>query len=873
MAHLYKLTGENGKAQKLFEEVLASKGKYTVAMLSEAQFGLGELNYFSGKFKEALKNYERALSDKSSTKLGYINYRIAWSHLNIGNSKQAKATLIKILQNPDLMSKINANGEPEFDLSFHQDVAKDLATFLARTTVGASEIELLLSLSPDDTRRENLYFLGTETARLGKKSESLLVWDTFLNSEHSTPFEKTDIALRLAQLNYDVGDQANSLEYYRESIELLKRNGCGKDEMDCNSLKARLRDYITNWNKNEKSKPSLNLLEAYSIYIDAFPSDEQMIYWAAGIAQFNKRFDTANKYFQMATLAKGVKDNIFQGSLLGAIESAEATNNPDKKIEAYNLYLKQNPKGDKVLDVLYQRAHTYYELKNYNQAAEEFNEIVTKFGKDKSSLPLKAADLAMDSLAILKDHSRLESWGKVYAGIFSGRRQEFTALSHLATINLAAAVLNSDGPSKSSLKKSHEAITKINLRLLKEQEKIQGLKIRLGLAEKLNDLNEIKTLSLSLLGEKSISNKERQQLKSKLAWAEEMTLNFASAYKLNLELIGDSKPRDKNALRLALLAELAQKNPDSHYKDFIKFSSSRRDANLIRIQLIQKSKQPWGQIERELNSLRSTPDLLADLLLKTHAKYRNLNQFTGLAKKAGIQGRPEIQAVVRIAFLDETAKLGKKIQQHRIQSHSQHLIGSSIKKRLELLSKMENQANLAIRSRDWVAQLVTIEWLNREYSRFTNDLISLPIPRNIKAADRAQYNKQMMTQMAPFKNKAAQYSKKASEFWANSENLLAIENSFKKADVNVRSLLRPEIRTIAGLAPSGIRNRLNKAQDFKVDRPSSSQIAKAWKELKADPFDVGAIKKLKALEEQKGSEASVAYLSTREALIKKGQAL
>ncbi|MCB0394250.1 MAG: hypothetical protein KDD25_06810, partial [Bdellovibrionales bacterium] len=461
MAHLYKLTNQTSRAEKLFNDVLKNQKAYPRELITEAQIGLGEIYYFKGDYKKSLVYFALAEKDRSTPKQGYIAFRLAWCHFNLGHDTLAKNYLIGILKSQEMLSRTLPNGDVVIDNSFHQDVAKDLTTFTARSSVRTSDINNIIDLSPDDRRRENLYFLGTETARLGKKQESLLVWDTFLASEHSTPSEKVDISLRLAQLTYDSGQFTNALSEYQDSLKLFQKHGCEDKSIGCDSIQARYRDFVTNWNKHEKAKPSINLLEAYIAYCETFPGDQQMLYWTAQVAQTNKKASTADKYYRLAAQAEDVKANIFNGSLLGAIETAESTNNPEKKLAAYNLYLKENPKGDKVLEVRYQRAHTYYELKDYKKASSEFTSIAREYKSSKSPLPLNSADLALDTLVILKDHEEVRDLAVEFASLYPQRKNEFHTISSVAITNIAGLVNDDKSSSQSEMRSALNSLQKI----------------------------------------------------------------------------------------------------------------------------------------------------------------------------------------------------------------------------------------------------------------------------------------------------------------------------------------------------------------------------------------------------------------------------
>ena len=166
-----------------------------------------------------------------------MEFRIAWCQLNLGLTDQAIATLTGLLSNPQLLATQSTDGKA-VDPAFVQDVSHDLAIFLARSEVGPKQIDSLKQLSPENTRKDNLHTLATETDRLGKKQESLLAWAAYIDEGAVKPNEKLEVQTRVAQIYYDMNKQDLAANAYEKALDMWKKLGCS-DPALCTELKNR----------------------------------------------------------------------------------------------------------------------------------------------------------------------------------------------------------------------------------------------------------------------------------------------------------------------------------------------------------------------------------------------------------------------------------------------------------------------------------------------------------------------------------------------------------------------------------------------------------------------------------------------------------
>ncbi|MEO0336259.1 MAG: hypothetical protein AAF202_07685 [Pseudomonadota bacterium] len=128
---------------------------------------------------------------------------------------------------------------------------------------------------------------------------------------------------------------------------------------------------------------------------------------------------------------------IYDGALLAEIEMAELSNNGHAKRQAYNYFLNEKPKGKKSDEIRYQLATLDYEEKKYQKAAFQFQALAKKSKLD-ANLKVQAADLALDALAILKDHQRIETWGLEFAKLVPKKSKTYLQIARKASINPAS---------------------------------------------------------------------------------------------------------------------------------------------------------------------------------------------------------------------------------------------------------------------------------------------------------------------------------------------------------------------------------------------------------------------------------------------------
>jgi hypothetical protein len=883
IAHLYELLERQKESKALYNKIITAKsGIYTSEVKAIAYTAIGERKFKDGDFKHALTNFEAARRENLKAK-AIVEFRIAWCQLNLGQNEKAIATMTRLLKSPEVLKTQTTNGQT-VDPIFVADLSHDLAVFLAHgQNVGPRQIRLVRELSPDGARKTNLYALATECDRLGKKSASLVVLSAYVEEGDVQPNEKLDVQTKVAQIYYDMNMQDVAAQSYEKALSFWKTLGC-KAPMDCEGLKTQLKKFVTAWNKSQKKHPTANLLRVYVAYTNTFPDDTEMLHWGGIVAQSMNKYKQAADLFHKAAFQASIdlkKDpkskslqNIFEGSLLAEIEMSEAGKDPKAQEAAYNNYLTMNPNGKEAFEVRYQRAQLFYSTNRLHEAFSEFHYLASLQINHHREMRVKSADLALDCLVGLKDDPNLQTRSLEYARLFPERKTEYLKISRKATMNIVATNLkNEKANDRTDYKANLAAMANVNMDGADDAEKIKFYKNKLILGQKALDLNVVNECAAKLLAVKSLNAEDKDWTLTQKVWVAELELNFAEAYRLSQQLPMKDLSKADRELRLALLADLAGKNPRKHNEAFLAYSNNVRASNMVRVTMIRNASNPWRELDKHLKYLKQTPDLLAGIALEAYSVRPDQNRIDHLLRTTKIGRYAAGATLQRRLDLKDFERFDKKIRRHRIYSANESTLQSSLKKRLTLLNESERRTQQSFRRGDWTMKVISLAQLSRENMRLYKDIQSLPVPRRLNAKDRAKYQALLKAQSAPYYSRAQKIESELQDMWNESNSLQKLQSAYMAATPELQKMYREEITPLAISAPPSVKNRLHNLLNTPFRRPSQKDVLLARRELQASPFDISKAEKLRDLESQNGRAAMVVYLDERISSLKKGNAL
>lgn len=881
MGHLYQMLGERQRAVQTYERILTEN--VAPDTTGQAHLALGEILFKEGKFAESLRHYEAVLSNPQTGSHGLAAYRKAWAHFNLGNGDQAIAGLREIIKTPRLINRSSTMGATTVDPQFLEELSRDLATFLARKGSGLAEAKEIFESSPESARLANTAYFAKELERLGQNQDSIDVWRFVLEREKSPRYRLEALILLAGQERaLRRSEQAN--KDYQAALRLWPSVPECRTEGPCRELKSRLRSYILDWNRvEEKTAASDGLMRAYELYLGTFADERDMNLWAAQAYLGRKEYPQAIEYFDRGAqlLEKEVAsatgkekaelEEQLETILLSQVAAAENLEDQKAMVAVYDRYLTKSPLKKQAFAVQYQKAHLLYKNEDYQRASEELRRLALD-ETGESELRVQAANLALDTLVLLKDDGKIETWGQEFAQKFPGASESFSQLSRTAVLNQAVALASSKG--EGSDEKAWETLQRMDLSTSSDEEKTAYYKNRMILAERLERFGEARRAVDELLKISALSEKDREFALAKKSWYAELVLDFATAFKVTQSMKLEDLGSEERSLRLALLADLAEADSSPFLNEFLKVSTDSERKMAVAKTLVEKSSDPL----KTLRSLRAHFEGYADdygyLALQSFAANPSEALAKDLIKDSLVGSSSSAPIFKRYVILGELAPLAERLASHQIRTANQNHLAADLKRRIDLIESLEALVNRAIESGDWTSQLVSFETLGRETSRFYNDLLGLPLPEGLSDDEQQEYMGLLAQQAAPYQIKSQDVEAKIQEFWGNEKALQALLRDFESSKGDLRKLARQEVETILPWATeetAAVLNTALAAPAPSAEVPRLAEIEAVKRKVRENPLSPDSLGELIGLEKRLGRDAVVSYLEARLSLIKDGQ--
>lgn len=857
MAHLERSQGNKKQAEKLLKKASQSNS-FSPAVKGQADIALGEEAYRKGDFTKAEKHFHSALNNPQTPNKGFAQYRLAWSQLNQGENQKATDTLVDLLKKPELLSESQ---------SFHQDVARDLATFLARIPVTNENISTLIALSPGSNTKDNLKYLGSECDRLGNRKAASLVWIRYTKEFSTDSVDAIDIQLRTAQANLDEGFTAESLKLYAQVSQSWPNIKCNKDDPRCEEIKIRFKNYVTGWAKSTKNKPSPELTQAYDLYLAAEANDMDTSYHSAQLLMKLKMWDQAAQRFQQtAKLAEahlnGEKREsaqiIFDGSLLGFIEASEAKEDIKLQIAAYDYYLSQNPSGKSLPFVQYQKAHAIYKSGDYKTAAQLFRDLALTTHDKK--IRVQSADLALDCLVLLKQEALMQRWAGEFSKSIPERRSEYAKIARKAVINDSERLLNQPQTNNSTLAESYLRLKAMPIKEASRNEKAAYYKNRMLMAERLKDLDDLQYSAQKYLDLNTKDFADNNYAWSRLAWTAELRLMFYQSYRYTKNIRPTQKQQKEHQLKLALLAELSGNQALPHYQKALSLAGRTQEKNEILVRMIRLQPKPWAQILRNLTQLRKTPTLLAYLALESYGREANTASAKKVLAHRLVRNSKPGQTLLRATQIQEIQAQNNDFKMQPLRKVSERNLAKVLKQRIQHIQAQDHKVKQAVRNKDWTLQVYYIHSYATENIRLYNELMALPAPKGLNSKQLKDYKDYVFVRAEPFKRHYDEAQYYLTQLWEDSAVIERLKQDYISANSSMQKILSREMKLI-----QHTHSQAKKLTQWLTQQTSPSQqtIDKARLAVRQDPFNSGRLASLESLAKQKGQWTLAGYLNER----------
>lgn len=858
IAHLHEIGNDAIKAIAVYKDILKAKsGAYSQEIITRSRVSLADLYFQTGKYKEAKALYQLALKDNLIPQKGFALYRLGWCEYNLGNFKGAIEILENIASTKSLMMSQGSEGVAH-DPVFQSDVLHDLMAFYSQDTVTQARIAKFLSLVPDESKKEMTLMFAQETSRLGQKQAAASIYKIYLQNKDLSKEESLNASLALVQTSYDQGHSKESVEAFAQTAVAYQKN-CS-DEEKCKDLQKQMRRFVTELHKLKMSKLDQDLLRAYEIYAQTFPSDVEMGVLGAQVATDLNQQVKANQFY--ATAADHAEtEKLREMALLGEVEAAEQTQNADLKEKSYNHYLKLLPKGNKAYEIRYQLAQVAYDKKQWSKAADQFRTLALE-KTAQADLKKKSADLALDCLALEKRDADIESWSLSFAEAFPKDAAEFKGIYRNAVNTQVVKVANnnkaSDSEVSSAIKKNQSA----DMTGASDKEKIMHYNNLAVLAKRGQNDVVLMNAYNSLLSVKSLSKEERESTLANQVGYYEKKLDFKSAYSVASKMKFPVLRTSQRELKLGTLADLANLKPQKHYNKALATGLSGQAELSVRQRLVLLSANPAKELKKQSSKFMSSPKLLADTALLIYAKNRNSKELSFVLKNPKLASQNAVRFINKQYFYPQHSRLNQKIASHRLDTKSDSKLAKSIQSRLKLLTEADKSLTEAIKLKDFTAQVMALSTVEKENQRLNQDLLSTPSPKGLTEKELVRYSAMLKKSADPYMNKARLAQGKIQGLWSQKSEWQNILRDYTKSRAEVQTLIAQEIHILADLAPnSQIRSLLEDTLD--QSRASRGDLISARDSVSENPNDISQIEKLINLETKLGHPLMTSYLEQR----------
>ncbi|MBC7420619.1 MAG: tetratricopeptide repeat protein [Bdellovibrio sp.] len=857
LGHLYELNGQKDKAEKNYAQILSISSN--PMELAEAHLSLAESAFRKNDFKTAISHYEKVLATEGASSQGLAAYRKSWCLFKMGQPEQAIEQLKVILKDPKLQSRM-AISRGVADNQFLEEVSRDLVTFMGARGIKAGDAETIYSLTPESFRLQQVTLLAREGLRLGQKEMDLKVWE-FVAEKHNDPKIRLEAKVRQAQLLFDLKKTDAAQNQYAGALGLWTAAGCTVES--CDEIYKGLRQFVIGWNRIEIKKPSAELVSAYQDYLKVFPQDVDMQIWTAQAMALNGQYKAAaelNMQTNALLVAQTDKEKL-EKNLLLAIENAEKAKDEKLLMAAQDDYLAKSITKQKAQDVEYQRAYAIYQKEDYVKASEAMRAIALGNGKD-AKIKLQAAELAMDAAVLMKDDVKLQAWSAEFAARFPEKKTDFTSIYQKTVLNQSAALAKTDSA------QALIVLNQFNVAAAKPEDKKVYLKNKILLNEKLNKISEARVAVEDYLKLPGLTGAETEFALERKVWFAELELDFTTALKTLEMTKNTSVSNDQKVLKLALFSELAEKNPQSYYTQYLKQSKDAEKKSLIALRLVKVSKTPEKELAVMRPYLEGQPELLAQAVMSAYASTKNRKLLETLVKNKNASKTAAFALASRILFLENLRSVTKTVAAHQINPKTIKTLSATLKARVKLLEQLDTLANQAIASADWSSQLLSLDLVAKENKRFYTEVLSLPTPEGLTGEDEQQYLGLLSQQVAPNQSKSEMAEIKVKEFWADK----SVNEKYKSAlaaNPEWSSYVAEEVAMVSAVAPEAQKAGFSEIQAMAsirkvaANQPTFAELEKARLNLKQNPFVASAVKNVLELEKKADRTAMVEYLESR----------
>ena len=443
--------GEEEEALNLFERLLANFPQ--TPYLPQVLLYFGDYHFDQGDMFEALEAYQKVVQYPDSPVYQYARYRMGWAYFNLDNYERALEEFLTVVDlaraaeegsadramlrqvRSDVVRVYARIGSPDQAVAFFQDIAPEEEDWMAMSENLAIFYGDEAAFADSTNMYNQLIDLNRESYKVLDYQYEIIQNEATINSYSEETLQELGRMLRLIQLAEE-GQFTEDEELYPEQYEKIEMS---------------IRNWASTFHReaNRTRNESLYIRSHYLYdgYRETFPESEHIyeITYFHGDLLFNLgQWDQAAQAYEtvlemdpdgehtenavlntMLALFEEVDTSEQRAEIEAEFDMEEDSDEPveipeplemdeleQRLMRASRNYIDYVPDGERIVDVKYTKARTYYDHLHLEEAVVLFEDIA--FNHSDHRLAEVSANLHLHTLNMLQDFNRLHEAVEAY---------------------------------------------------------------------------------------------------------------------------------------------------------------------------------------------------------------------------------------------------------------------------------------------------------------------------------------------------------------------------------------------------------------------------------------------------------------------------
>lgn len=422
--------------------------------IAAAYVQIGEYHFDNNAAFKALGAYKQATHYKDSEWYAFANYKLAWCYYNVSEYGKAIETMKHVVAFSMTGAEGQSDAEAKKRVNLQEEALKDLVRFFADAGELDEAYDYLVKLGRKDLIRTMLKRLASTYFEQGKFEQCIATYRRLVADNPQSP-EAPEYQNEIIGAYQKMGRKEETSQEierlrkdYGKASAWARANSANQDAIKAarEYLEKNLRTVAVNYHSEARKLGTGARAveaykfagEAYSVYLDEFPDGKfvyQMRYEYGELLYKLKRFPEAYEQFMAVVKLDGngkesqfcarsavfaAEEVIKQEEKAGRVQKASKGNTQqlplneweEKKLAALDQFAKLYPTHEDTKGMIYEAGYIYYDKNRFKDASDRFRTVI---GMDpKSKQAMQAANLIVDSFALVEDYENLKDVSKAF---------------------------------------------------------------------------------------------------------------------------------------------------------------------------------------------------------------------------------------------------------------------------------------------------------------------------------------------------------------------------------------------------------------------------------------------------------------------------